>query len=112
MTQVLSLANVDNVALKDRLLRHAWDDHPDPQFSPFLFRTAAGALALRCTRCHMERYDYFGKGMELTSRRYVKPKDYPKMNREDARAVNVRAELLSRSVLIQRYRQGQRRRSA
>jgi hypothetical protein len=110
--QVITLGEVDNVHLKDRLLRHSWDDHPDPHWSPFLFRTATGALALRCTRCGKERYDYFGKGMELTSRRYITPTDYPRMSREDSRPFSLRAELLSRSFLVQRYQQRSRRRTA
>jgi hypothetical protein len=86
-----------------RTLGHAWDELPDADFSPELFRTSAGALALRCQRCHTLRYDYIGKAMDVVSRRYVYPNRYTTIPGEGTRP-NLRGELFRRSLLIHRYR--------
>jgi hypothetical protein len=86
-----------------RTLGHAWDELPNAEFSAALWRTSAGALALRCARCYTERFDYIGKDMAVASRRYVYPKGYQGVEGEGRGRPNLRGELFRRSLLVHRY---------
>jgi hypothetical protein len=89
-----------------RALGHAWDDNPTAEVDGTLFKSSHGALALRCTRCRTERFDYLDNTMQVFQRYYRYPKRYttiPGYTRPD-----VRAEMLSRSLLIRARRNGKR----
>ena len=87
-----------------RAFGHAWDQIPNAEFSLDLFRTSVGAIALRCQRCHAERYDYIGKDMEVASRSYSYPRGYMGIVGEGKRP-NVRGEMFKRSLVVQVYNQ-------
>lgn len=100
----MPLERVDIQDLRDeyvicRTLGHSWDDHPEPEFSPEMWRLSLGALALRCTRCHAERYDYIGPGMDIQYRRYVYPLAYHSIVGEGKRP-NLRGEMVRRKLLV------------
>lgn len=89
-----------------RGLGHSWDDNPNGEVDSELFRSSIGVLMLRCTRCRTERYDYLDREFQVFKRYYVYPKNYttiPGYQRTD-----VRAEMLSRSLLIRARRNGRR----
>lgn len=83
-----------------RSLGHAWDDYPNGEVDSQLFKSSTGAMVLRCTRCRTERYDYLDKQLQVSNRYYKYPARYttiPGYKRPD-----LRAEMLSRSLLIRR----------
>lgn len=90
-----------------RTLGHAWDDNPTAEVDSDLFRASSGCLALRCARCHTERFDYLDNTMGLFARYYRYPVDYQGLRGEDRLAPALRAEMFSRSLLIRRA-QGRR----
>lgn len=90
--------------LKCRVFGHNWDELLDAEFSPVLWRTAAGAVALRCVRCAMERYDYIGKDMLISSRRYKAPRGYSRVSRDEGSRPILRGELFRRSLLVHSYK--------
>jgi hypothetical protein len=96
--------DLEDAYLKCRVFGHNWDDNPNAEFSPALWRTSAGAVALRCERCTMERYDYIGKDMQVASRRYKAPKGYSKMSHDDGARPTLRRELFRRSLLVHSYK--------
>jgi hypothetical protein len=85
-----------------RTLGHAWDNFPAGELNVEMLRTSAGAAALRCTRCHTERYDYLGKDLKIASRRYIYPVRYTTIPGAGTRPV-LRGEMLRRSLLFQKY---------
>jgi hypothetical protein len=87
-----------------RTIGHSWDVIPNAEFSLELFRTSAGAMALRCTRCHAERYDYIAKDMTVQSRTYNYPPHYMGIQGEGKRP-NLRGEMFKRSLVVQVYNQ-------
>jgi hypothetical protein len=87
-----------------RTLGHSWDELPDPEFSTSLYRSSTGALALRCTRCRAERYDYIANDMTVASRQYRYPPQYNTIPGQGSRP-NLRGEMFRRSLLVHRYRQ-------
>jgi hypothetical protein len=86
-----------------RTLGHSWDEHPNPEYSEALFRTSQGALALRCSRCLAERYDYIDKRMDVAARQYKYPPHYTTIPGEGTRP-NLRGEMFRRSLLFQSYK--------
>jgi len=82
---------------------HSWDDNPTADVDSELFRTASGALALRCVRCGTERFDYIGNDMTVFRRYYRYPELYRSIPGEGSRP-NLRAEMLRRSLLIRSAR--------
>jgi len=84
-----------------RTLGHAWDDNPAATLSPTLFSESYGAMALRCTRCTTERFDYLDAEMKVWKRHYRYPRGYKTIPGMGSRP-NLRSELVRRSVLIQR----------
>lgn len=90
--------------LKCRVLNHEWDANPEPNYSPALWASSAGALAIRCERCKTERYDYIGKDMGLAARRYKYPKGYARLSRIDGARPVLRRELFRRSLVVQSYK--------
>jgi hypothetical protein len=102
----LEIHELTDKFLMCRMLGHSWDDNPNGEVDSEYFRHSKGALALRCTRCRTERYDYLDNSMQVFQRYYKYPKRYttiPGYTRPD-----VRAEMLSRSLLIRGRRNGKR----
>lgn len=56
-----------------RTLGHAWEKIPRTQRTK---EWVGYGFALRCTRCHTERYDDFDHVGELSRRQYGYPDDY------------------------------------
>lgn len=97
--ELMRIEDLRNEYVICRTLGHSWDELPNAEFSPELVRTSAAALALRCTRCLTERYDYINKSMDVESRRYVYPPHYTTIPGEGSRP-NLRGELIKRSLLL------------
>lgn len=85
-----------------RTLGHSWDDFPNAESNSEWASYATAWLALRCTRCHTERFDYIGKDMEVAYRTYTYPDKYKGIPGEGTRP-NLRGELLKRSILIHSF---------
>lgn len=101
--ELMRIEDLSDDYLKCRAMRHAWDSHPEPNFSPDLFRSAVFAIALRCTRCHTERYFYFDNSLEVFAKRYVYPPQY-KTIPGSTQGHMVLDELVRRSLLVERYK--------
>lgn len=103
---------MDKVSIKDlrdeyvicRTLGHSWDELLNAEFSEIELKVAAGALALRCTRCTAIRMDYIAKDMTVYYRKYTYPDQYTSIPGEGTRP-NLRGEMLRRSLLIRTYKQ-------
>lgn len=91
-----------------RTIGHSWDDNISGEVDGELARSATGVLALRCVRCTTERFDYIDGEMQVFQRYYRYPQQYASIPGQGTRP-NLRGELLRRSVLIRRYRNGRRR---
>jgi hypothetical protein len=102
MIEQVTLQELRDAFLECRAVKHAWERHPNPEYNLELFRTSAGVMALRCTRCLAERYDYINKAMELDTRTYKYPHGYTTIPGYKLPAV--RAELFKRSLLVESYR--------
>jgi hypothetical protein len=98
----IAISDLRNEYLLCRALGHAWEEIPNAEFSPELWRTSSAALAVRCVRCTTERHDYLDKQFDVSSRQYKYPPMYMGIVGEGKRP-NVRGELLSRSLLLHRY---------
>jgi hypothetical protein len=87
-----------------RTLGHAWDDNPTAEVDSQLFKASQGCLALRCTRCATERFDYLDNSMGVFTRYYRYPQGYEGVKRgeEEGLAPQFRAEMFSRSILIRK----------
>lgn len=92
-----------------RTLGHAWDDNPHAEVDSELFKASRGVLALRCTRCYTERFDYLDAQMGVFQRYYRYPDRYRGLSGDDRLAPSLRAEMFGRSLLI---RKAAKRRSA
>lgn len=97
---VLDLPDLTDAYLTCRTIGHAWDDNPGAEVDSDLFKASTGCLALRCTRCRMERFDYLGNDMGVFQRYYRRPPGYGKLPAEQRKAPALRAEMFSRSLLI------------
>jgi hypothetical protein len=85
-----------------RGLGHSWDDNPGAEIDSDLWRISTGALALRCTRCGAERFDYINSEMSVFQRYYRYPPRYTTVVGEGKRP-NLRGEMLRRSLLIRTF---------
>lgn len=92
----------DSIFLCKAFWSHAWSKNPSPQnIDSDIARMADVMLCLRCTRCKRERYDYIGRNGELIGRYYKNPIGYPKTHH--FHADGLRAEMIRRSILVERY---------
>jgi hypothetical protein len=107
--ELMKIEDLSDDYLKCRALRHAWDEHPNPEYSPDLFRAALFALAVRCTRCHSERYYYFDKSFDIFSKRYIYPPGY-KTIPGSTQGHMVMTEMSHRSLLVESYKRRNGRR--
>ena len=103
MTAYMDIGDLQDSYVLCRTLGHAWDDNPGATVDSDLFAVATGVLALRCTRCSTERFDYLGKGMGLYARYYRYPDKYRGVPGEQRGRPQMRAELVRRSLLVRRY---------
>jgi hypothetical protein len=94
-----------------RSIGHAWDDNPTAVVNSDLFRASLACLALRCSRCTTERFDYIGNDMKVFQRYYRYPVDYTTVIGDPSEAMRpqLRAELVSRSLLVRRRPQPRKR---
>lgn len=104
MTERVSITELRDEFVICRTLGHSWDEHPGAEFSELELRVAAGALALRCTRCTTVRLDYIAKDMTVYYRKYTYPDQYTSIPGEGTRP-NLRGEMFRRSLLIRTYKQ-------
>lgn len=98
----MEISDLRNEYLICRTIGHSWDEIPNAEFSETSLVGTVGAMALRCTRCYAERYDYIGKDLSVADRRYKYPDHYTTIPGEGTRP-NLRGELLKRSILIQSF---------
>lgn len=101
-TELMTIEELSDTYLLCRSLGHAWDELPNPEFSPTMFRLHQHAIGLRCIRCLTERYDYIGQDMKVALRHYKYPAHYRTIPGQSTRP-NVRGEMLRRSLLIRTY---------
>jgi hypothetical protein len=104
--ELMEIHELTDKFLMCRALGHSWDDNPNPEIDSELYHTSRAAAFLRCVRCHTERFDYLDQELKVFYRYYRYPKKYttiPGYTRPD-----VRAEMLSRSLLIRSRRNGKR----
>jgi hypothetical protein len=107
----VDVSDLTNEFLLCRALGHSWDDNPGVEIPKTPLSTAsAGILALRCIRCHTERWDFLNVSMEVFSRRYVYPATYRRLTAEQRGRPALRAEMLGRSLLIRNVQTDGRRR--
>lgn len=91
-----------------RTIGHAWDDNPAGEVDSDLWRVAKGVIALRCTRCYTERFDYINDSMAVFQRYYRYPDNWTKVEGEGKRP-QFRGEMLRRSLLIRTYQAPRKR---
>jgi hypothetical protein len=78
---------------------HAWEDNPHFELAHPRVRPAYAILALRCTRCGRERFDFLSRNGTRNGRPYYRnPVNYPKTHRYSGQ--ELMAELLSRQLLV------------
>lgn len=87
-----------------RSIGHSWDENPTAEVNSDLFRAAQACLALRCTRCTTDRFDYIGKDMQVFKRYYRYPPEYATVTSIKDRKTRprMRAELIKRSLLVRK----------
>lgn len=93
----------DNILICRAMWQHPWSKNPTPRppRGPVALM-ASYIIAVRCTRCRRERYEYLdSKGVRLGKPYYRDPKGYPKMRRTDGD--HLRAELIRRSLWVTAY---------
>jgi hypothetical protein len=105
MPEKLTIQELQDEYLICRALGHSWDDNPTGQLNGSLWRSSVGGLALRCTRCTTERFDYIGADMRVFQRYYRYPAHYTTVPGSGSRP-NLRGEMLRRSLLMRRRRGG------
>lgn len=91
-----------------RALGHMWDDNPQGQLHTELWRASTGGMALRCTRCGTERYDYIDSNYQVFQRYYRYPPRYTTIPGMGTRP-NLRQEMMNRGLLIRRWNQPRKR---
>jgi hypothetical protein len=78
---------------------HAWEDNPQYELSHPRMRPSYAILALRCTRCGRERFDFLNRNGSRNGQPYYRnPVSYPKTHRHTGQELMV--ELMSRSLLV------------
>ena len=100
--ELISVADLKEEYVVCRAIGHTWDDNPTAELDSTLWRAGAAALALRCTRCTTERFDYLAADMTVFHRYYRYPEHYNTSIPGQGTKPNLRGELLSRSVLLRR----------
>lgn len=79
---------------------HEWDKLNDYEINSELARYSDAVLALRCVRCHRERFDYLDVTGNLIGRYYRNPNHYPRTHRLPV--VDIRREVMFRGLLVDR----------
>lgn len=103
MKEMVSINDLKDEYVLCRTLGHSWDDNPTALVDSQLYRASRGVLALRCTRCTTERFDYINQSFEIGTRYYRYPPLYKSIPGEGTRP-NLRGEMLKRSLLIRSAR--------
>jgi hypothetical protein len=99
MVERVAITDLEDIYVLCRAIGHAWEDNPHAEVDSEMFRASRGAIALRCTRCTTERFDYIANDMTVFQRYYRYPRRYQSIPGEGTRP-NLRGELLRRSILI------------
>lgn len=90
------------------LWTHAWSKNPSPKnIDGEIARMSTAMLCLVCDRCGRERYDYIDSQGRLLGRYYKNPTGYPRTHKFTGD--ELRAEMLSRSVLVRKFRHNGKR---
>lgn len=91
--------DLDDAVIICRTLGHAWDENPNAEIDTDFSQEFL--IALRCTRCPTERFDFVGATGKLFHRYYRYPESYHthRIPREA-----FRGEMVGRSLLIHNYR--------
>jgi hypothetical protein len=103
MKEFMAITDLQDEYVVCRTVGHAWDDNPGAQLNGDMWKAATAGMALRCTRCFTERFDYIGKDMKVFGRYYRYPEHYTTIPGEGTRP-NLRGEMFRRSLLIRRKR--------
>lgn len=85
-------ADIHDQYLLCRTIGHSWDDNPTSDFKAGF----SWVIALRCTRCTMERFDYLNTSGEVLNRYYRAPLGYRTVR---ATRLSMRAEMMRRHLL-------------
>lgn len=97
----MRLSEAQDAVITCRTIGHSWDENPSPEVTSYYNRQ--WLMALRCVRCLTERYDWMNQAGEIIGRWYKYPVYYRTLK---AKRMEFRAEMVSRSLLVQRYRNG------
>jgi hypothetical protein len=94
------LADLDKSVLTCKAVHsHSWEDNPSYELTHPRVRPSFALLALRCTRCGRERFDFLNKNGSRNGQPYYRnPVNYPRTHRLTGQELMV--ELLSRSLLV------------
>lgn len=91
--------DIDDGIIICRTLGHSWDENPNAEIESAF--SGSFVLALRCTRCTTERFDFAGVTGKLIYRYYRYPDGYHTHRiPRDA----FRGEMIHRSLLVHNYR--------
>jgi hypothetical protein len=98
---------VDVADLRDeyvicRTIGHRWDDHPSPELDSQMWAMSAAALALRCSRCTTERFDFYLADLTVYHRYYRYPPGYRTTRGSNVSRVAMREVLYERDILLRR----------
>jgi hypothetical protein len=99
----MEISDLQDTYVICRTIGHSWDDNPTAEVNSDLFRAAQACLALRCTRCTTERFDYIGNDMKVFQRYYRYPEQYTTISSfGEPMRPKMRAEMINRSLLVRR----------
>lgn len=102
MIERVEISELRSEFLLCRTFGHSWDQIPDAEFNLDWWIISTGVIALRCTRCTCERYDYIGNDMAVAYRHYKYPDRYNTITGEGTRP-NMRGEMFRRKLIVQPY---------
>jgi hypothetical protein len=111
MTPYTEISELDNGVLKCKYYRtHAWEENPAVDISNLpTVHFATYVITSVCLRCGRERIEYIDRKGHRIGKPYLRnPVGYPKTHYLDGDTV--RAEVISRSLLIRNYNHSERSR--
>lgn len=101
MTNHTSITDLEDSYVVCRTLGHSWDENLTAELDGQLWKASTAGMALRCTRCFTERFDYIGNDLQVFQRYYRYPERYKTIPGTTTRPL-LRGELLRRSLILRR----------
>lgn len=95
----MTVRNITDTHLVCRTVGHSWDDNPAGEIKTIF----SWYIALRCTRCTTERFDFLNNAGEVMRRQYRYADGY-RRSRDDKSPtrLQVRVELMRRRIFARR----------